>query len=200
MLAWYDSTLAYRVLFGLAFFLVLGIADVVRNPQDPRRAREYLFLLSATLAATAYGVVHDHLTVTMSPEYFRAYKGLPDSASLRWTVTVLAVQASYWVGAVAGAVMLVANNPSPARPQLPYAMLARIGGIPLAAAAAGALLCGLALHAGLLSVVARTTFGVPGGPPQVVWGIHIGSYLGGAIGLVAATVAIRRRRAVTSGC
>jgi hypothetical protein len=192
MLAWYDGTLAYRVLFGVAFFLTLGLADVIRHPEDPKRAREYVFLLAATLAASAYGVAHDQITVTLSPEYFRHYKGLGDGG--RFAVTSLAVQASYWVGAVAGAAMLVANNPG-RRPQLGYAELGRLGAGALAAAAGGAVLGGLALAAGVLGVVAETTFGVPPrAGMQVVWGVHLGSYLGGALGVVGAVAAIRRRR------
>jgi len=42
--------------------------------------REYSFLLSAALLAAAYAVVHDQITVTLSPEYFVYGKGQASSA------------------------------------------------------------------------------------------------------------------------
>ena len=74
------------------------------------RTREYGFLLYAGLLAVVYALVHDQVTVTLSPEYFVYGKGL-DPASLRLDVAWLAVRAGASVGLVGGAALLVANNP-----------------------------------------------------------------------------------------
>src|SRR5207248_2159371 len=59
-----SATYPYRVLAGAIFFLTLGVIDRVRHPEDPRRAKEYLFLLFAMTAAILYGIAHDHVTAT----------------------------------------------------------------------------------------------------------------------------------------
>ena len=76
------------------------------------RAKEYAFLLYAMLVAAAYAVAHDHLTATISPEYFLYGKGLAqDPRPFRWAITPLAVRASLAVGLFGGAALLLANNP-----------------------------------------------------------------------------------------
>jgi hypothetical protein len=193
-----EATYPYRVSLGVAFFLTLGVRDWRKHPEDPKRAKEYLFLLYAMLCAIAYGVVHDQITSTISPEYFLAGKGLADDPRpFRWAVTVLAIHASYGVGLVAGALLLIANNPSPSRPQLAYRELAPLALLPLAFAAALAVAGGVAdlgdpfhLERKLKGVVA---------PPRTarflfVWGVHAGSYAGAVIGLAWAVWLVRAGR------
>jgi hypothetical protein len=96
----------------LAFLAGRAIHDVARHGRDAPRAREYGFLLLTTLAAVVYGVVHDQITATISPEYFLVWKGLAgDPRPLRLAVTLVAVRSSWWVGLLAGAGFLLANNP-----------------------------------------------------------------------------------------
>jgi hypothetical protein len=194
-----EASWPYRVAAGALFFLVLGLRDWWIHPDDPKRAKEYLFLLFAMLVAIVYAVIHDEITVTISPDYFLVGKGLADDPRpLRLAVFVLAVEASYGVGLIAGALVLIANNPSPARPRLGYRELAGLALAPVAAAAlAGAI--GGAVNAfdparltptlRLLGIARsdRTRF-------LIAWGIHAGSYLGAAFGTIAAVVAVRRRR------
>jgi hypothetical protein len=193
----YQAAYPYRLVFGLLFFATLGTIDLVRHPENPRRAKEYAFLLFSTALAVAYGTVHDQVTVTISPEYFLNGKEIrTEGRPLRVAVAILAVQATYWVGLLSGAALLIANNPA-ARPQLPYRALARICAIPLICAAAGAAL-GSAVFAldpfGAGPVACE--LGGESGPLRflVVWGIHAGSYLGGLAGAIAAVVAVRRAR------
>ena len=114
------------------------------HPENPTRVREYGFLFSAMGLAVIYGFVHDHITASVSPEYFLHAKGLADSPHpFRWAVTVLAAKATYGPGALCGAVLLIANNPKPDRPQLSYAELFRICSVILASAAGTAILVGL---------------------------------------------------------
>ncbi|HHH27511.1 MAG TPA: hypothetical protein ENK57_04055, partial [Polyangiaceae bacterium] len=72
-----DPTFIYRVAFGLTVFATLGVRDLLKNPQNPSRLKEYLFLFSVTAAVMSYGLAHDLLTFSISPSYFSAVKGLP---------------------------------------------------------------------------------------------------------------------------
>jgi hypothetical protein len=185
-----------RVLVGLAALLTL----FARAAHDPRRAKEYGFLAATTAAAAAYGIAHDRITATLSPEYFLLFKGLADDPRpFRVAVTLLAVRASWWTGALAGAALLVANNPRPGGqpPQLPYAALARLAAIPFTLAALTATLFGAVNAADPLGLSATARALVA--PDRVraflvVWGAHAGSYVGGLVGVVCASAAIVVRR------
>lgn len=195
----WEESLPLRIAAGLAFFLVLALIDWCRNPANPRRAKEYAFLGVVTLAAAAFGVGHDHATATISPEYFLDGKELArDPRPFRVAVTLLAIRGTYWVGLILGVALLIANNPSPARLQLGYRELARLALLPLGLAVlAGAL--GGALFDLLDPFALRPAAREIAGPRAagrflVVWGVHWGSYVGGALGGVAAVAAVRVRR------
>lgn len=198
-----DSYSGARLLVGLAGVAILvGLAahDIAKDRADTRRAKEYAFLLATTLAAVVYGVLHDHITSTISPEYFLEGKGLSsDPRPWPLAVTLLAVRASWWPGLAIGAALLVANNPRRTGhpPQLPYAELARLAALPLVAACTGAA-CG--------AINVTDPFGLSGtvqtfvAPDRVrafllVWGIHAGSYSGALVGgIYAVGLIIARRR------
>lgn len=203
MLEVYERLFPYRLLFGILFFLALGTIDWRRHPDDPRRAKEYLFLLLAAVMAMAYGVIHDHITATISEPYFLHAKGLIESEHpYRLAVTLLAIQASYWVGLLAGAGLLLANNPSAVRPRLPYPELARLCALPLACAAGAAAIGGALFAVDAFGLGPSIEFmSGPAGRTRflIVWGIHFGSYIGGALGAVTSVGIViwrRRRRAV----
>lgn len=177
-----DPTFVYRLAFGLAVLGVLGIRDLVRNPDNPKRLKEYAFLFGVTLVVMGYGLAHDAVTFAISPRYYREEKLLavvdffPD-------VAVLALQASWTAGLGVGLAILVANNPSKRAPQLPYKRLAWFLLLPLTC-----------------SPLVAATFG---GLARLVWQfdlkstvhlIHIGTYAGAIVGTVAAALAIRRAR------
>lgn len=194
----YEATFPIRLAIGVLIFTVLGLWDYIRHRDNPRRAKEYLFLLAATLLAIIYGQVHDHITATISRPYFLFGKGLADDPRpFRLAVSLLALRATFWVGLLVGVGLLMANNPSPNKPQLPYGELLRLGGLPIAAAAVAAGVGGLlfalapfgqrALAVEFAGRAEATRF-------WIVWGIHLGSYAGGAIGAVAAMIVVRRRR------
>jgi hypothetical protein len=198
VLGWWDESFAWRLGLAVALFATLGVRDRLRHPEDPRRAKEYLFLAFAGALAVAYGVAHDHVTATISREYFWRAKGLVyDPRPFRRAVTVLAARASLGPGLLAGAALLLANNPAPARPSLGYPALARLALVPLAAAAGGAAL-GSALFAADVFELREAAVDFAGNPGAtrflVVWGIHAGSYAGAAIGTAAAVVLVRKRR------
>jgi fermentation-respiration switch protein FrsA (DUF1100 family) len=166
------------------------------------RAKEYVFLLYAMLVAATYAIAHDHVTATISPEYFLCGKGLAQvERPFRWAVTLLAVRASLAVGLLSGAALLLANNPRPTgHPQpLPYRSLVRLSLIPLAAAGLCAAVSGIVnaraqigtQNALALGVVAYRVRGF-----VIVWAIHVGSYVGAVLGIVASAVLVvtQRRR------
>jgi hypothetical protein len=124
MIEWLEATYAYRLAVGLGFFAVLLVRDLVKNREDPRRAKEYAFLAFTAAVAVLYAEVHDQITVTISPGYFVKAKGVRGHL-LRRDTAVLALKAAYGPGLIAGAVLLIANNPSRKLEQLPYRRLAR---------------------------------------------------------------------------
>lgn len=194
----YHATFPVRLGLGLAFFAVMGAWDLVRNRENPRRAKEYAFLAFAAAVAVSYGVIHDHITATISSAYFLEGKGLADDPRpYRVAVTILAVGATYWVGLVLGAAMLIANNPQEGLPQVPYREMARLCLGVVGAALACAVVMGAlyGVDAFGLAGQARNFAGSKGATRfLVVWGAHSGSYLGGLVGGVAAVVAVARRR------
>jgi hypothetical protein len=181
-----------------ASLLALGIWQLWTTG-SVRRFQEYAFLLYTTALAVAYAVVHDQLTVTLSPEYFLYWKGLAgDPRPLRWTATLVAVQSSWWTGLLGGVVLLVANNPRHrgVPPRLPLRRLVRIALLPMVAAALLAAICGVSVAANFLN---RDNLLPPLIPERVhafmvVWSVHIGSYSGAALGTLGCVVLIEMRR------
>lgn len=200
MLEDYDRTLPYRLGFAALFFLTMGIRDWIKNPQNPTRVHEYCFLLTSMLLWVAYGIMHDHITATISPEYFLHAKQLSTSPyAYRISVTLLAAKATYGPGAIVGALLLIANNPSPHAPQLPYrklfqycvyaVLMAMLTGIGLG------LMCSFFGGRTVLRELAADNYAQDRQLQfMLVWGIHAGSYLGAFLGSVLVTVFVVRRR------
>jgi len=201
--------LAVRIALGVAVFAVLAILDLRRHGRQARRWREYLFLVFTVAVAMAYGVTNDMITSTISWEYFYHGKGLeevlgpdvpPAGGALWWQAAKVGMMATWTVGLLLGAAVLIANNPRKRSSPLPFATLYKLALAPLACAAVLGALLGLAGGLGGLNWLdadlrlmwqedlwrpARFT---------AVWGVHLGGYLGGAIGAVAAVVYILLRR------
>ncbi|MBI3555644.1 MAG: hypothetical protein HY074_05230 [Deltaproteobacteria bacterium] len=116
--------LQYRLYLAVLFFAVFGIYDWQKNPTNPKRAREYLFLFSVMALTIAFAMGHDLITANISKEYFTLGKGLPEQ-DFTMNLMSLAVQASYFIGLLVGMLFLVLNNPSRLRRQLPYTALYR---------------------------------------------------------------------------
>jgi len=170
----------------------------------PRFGREdaVLFVVTTSLAL-AYGITHDHLTATLSPEYFLFGKDLAnDPRPFRWAVTVLAAKACWPMGLLAGMALRFANEPSERLPQrLPLRRLLGFVAIPMMTAALAALMLG-ASPVSFDPWDQRAIAEMLAGSTHVaafvrVWRVHIGSYVGGALGLLLAVALVRRRR---DGC
>jgi pimeloyl-ACP methyl ester carboxylesterase len=161
------------------------------------RAKDYAFLLYTMLMAAAYGVAHDHVTATISPEYFLYGKDLSEASQpFRWAVSLLAVRASLPAGLLCGTVLLVANR-SGQLEQLTYASLVKLSLVPLAAAGLLAAASGALNASAQIGTTQALELGVV--PYRVwrfviVWAVHVGSYAGALLGTVATAILIVTRR------
>jgi hypothetical protein len=172
----------------------------VQREDTVTRAKEYAFLLYAMLLATVYAVAHDHVTATISPEYFLYGKGLAEAPQpFRWAVTLLAIGAGLAPGLLAGAALLLANNPRRIGhpPQLAYRALVRLSLLPVAAAGVLAVVGGVVNAYLQIGTTRAVALGVV--PERVwrfviVWAIHVGSYAGALLGCIAAAVLVVRLR------
>ena len=207
-----DAGLLARAGIGAAIFAALALIDIYRRRAQATRWREYLFLLTVVAMAFLYGVVNDLLTCRISWEYFLYGKGLvgvlgdaipPDPALLSWEAAKIGLKATWSAGLIIGVAMLVANNPSARRRQLPYRqMLIRAAMILLGSALCAAIL-GVAGYRGcfvkLSTDFAEMTRNNEFRPPRfmAVYGIHLGGYVGAAIGIIVAIVSIRLSRKAT---
>jgi hypothetical protein len=202
-----DAGLFARIGVGVLVFFALACTDLARNGKTAKRWREYLFLLFAVAVALVYGLANDEATVRISPEYFLYGKelsplveGHPERLPLE--AAKVGLKATWSVGLLVGAAILLANNPHGALPQLPYRRLVRLMPRMIACAAACAAALGAIGYMGGLALfsqdfqemVRRNEF-----RPyrfMAVYGIHLGGYLGGLIGTAWTVFSIRRSRRV----
>jgi hypothetical protein len=190
--------LRYRIIAGLTFFGILGILDFIKNPNNPKRLKEYGFLFSVTGITMMYGLIHDYITSTISPDYFVLGKGIESAAQgFNKDVAILALEATWSAGLIIGVAFLIANNSSKTKPQLKYKTLYGLLIYPLSLSVLFAVLTGIFFNLftlrfsaslnELLSPQSRKLF-------MTVWGIHIGSYAGGLSGIIVGIIRTRKLR------
>jgi hypothetical protein len=194
-----DPSFPYRLALGLSFFVVMGLWDYYRHRENPKRLKEYIFLFSITLAAMAYGIVHDAVTYTISPAYYVIGKGLHLAADgFNRDVVYLAMKATWTAGLIGGAAFLIANNPDKHGRQLKYGRLLRFAFIPFGASLCVEILLGALCYcfADTINVkLPENAFGQPVDARFIaVWGMHFGAYGGGIVGLIAALIIIIRTK------
>lgn len=189
--------LPYRLAIGLSIFAFLAITDLHRNGKAARRWREYAFLAAVVAIAMAYGIINDQITSTISWEYFYYGKELclvlgpqtpPDRAAMRWEAAKVGIKATWSVGLILGALLLVANNPSRSRPQLSFRRLFSFVPAVFIFAALMAVALGFAGSLGGLNwcsddfrMLAQTNLFRPS-HFMAAWGAHLGGYIGGIVG------------------
>jgi len=199
-----DWTFPYRLAIGLPIFAVLLAVELWRRPREPRRLKEYSFLFGVTVLAVGYGIAHDFVTWSVCRDYYVIGKGIP-SAARGYTVDIvkLAAKATWSVGLLGAAILLLANNPDRLKRQLPYRTLLKLGLIPLSISVGLETLLGVLFYL-LAELIARAINAIAflelSGPRFfAVWGMHIGAYLGGAIGIIlAALIILRLKKRVLS--
>jgi len=203
-----DASLIVRATLGIAIFTTLAIVDYRRNRERATRWREYAFLATCVALAVAYGIANDLITSRISVEYFLYFKGAADRVSAeaaahpelhRGELDVQAMRigtlATWSVGLIVGAAMLVTNTVG-SSPRLRMRRLLLPVPIVFATAIACAAVLGWLGWTDRLPPI-RENFAEPSLRPRnlmCVYAIHLGGYVGGAIGTIIACVAIVRLR------
>ncbi len=191
---------AWRLALVVFVMAIIAWIDWRRHRAQATKWREYSFLLTAGLLGGLIGALLDNLTVTLSPEFFLFAKNIAGGAGFRYRLTEFAFHAGLVAGIAVGGAYLIANNPKPGRPSLSYKRLFCLAVWPLAGALVAVpivapLICrwdpwGMRTKlADLLTADQLNRF-------IAVWGINVGTYLGGVLGAIWGVISIRRARAV----
>lgn len=212
---WTRSTqgLLARIAIGAAIFAVLATVDLVRHGKKATRWREYLFLIAGAALACGYGIINDLITSRISWEYFYYGKGLadvlgsripPDSRALALAVVKVGIEATWTAGLIVSVALLIANNPRPNRPRLPYrTLLGQFGFIAIIAVGCSIILGIVGDFGGLTWISSDFRWLMHENLMRpshflCVFGIHLGAYLGGTLGVIISVwriVAKRKRLA-----
>ena len=202
-------SLPVRIVAGACVFAALAVIDLCRRGRAATRWREYAFLLWAMLLAMAYGALNDQVTSRISWEYFYYGKELdkvlgpripPDAAALHWEAMKVGIKATWSVGLLMGAALLIANNPSPGGRQLSFSRLTAALGIVLGVTVLTAAIGGWLGSQGWLDWISadfsqmRRTGVFRPDRFLCTFGIHLGGYFGAAAGTGLAVLAVRRWR------
>jgi hypothetical protein len=202
---------ATRISVGAAILLMLALLDLRRNGvAKATRWREYAFLILCVCFAMMYGIINDLITSTISWEYFYYGKELeqklgpttpPDPFALHVAAMLVGMKATWTAGLLIGAVLLIANNPRRNRPQAPYRALIRMLGVIAGITIPCAIVLGILGSRGALNWISsdfadlfRTNLMRPARFVGV-FGIHLGGYAGGLIGLIVSVITLIRIRA-----
>ena len=198
-----------RICVGIFILVMLAVVDLYRHGREATRWKEYAFLVCTIAVAMAYGIINDQITSRISWEYYAYGKGLapvlgdhipPDARRLSWEAAKVGMQATWAVGLLVGVICLLANNPRRGRPRLTYPQL--LAGVPwmiVIAAVIAALLGWVGYRGGLarFSEDFREMVRLDQFRPSrfmAVYGIHLGGYIGGAVGTLVMMASIFRAR------
>jgi hypothetical protein len=173
----------------------MAIWDVWRKGREAKRWREYLFLITTVVLAMGYGAINDQVTVGISWEYFYYGKGVgqskdPAEVAMRWEAAKVGMKATWTAGLIVGVGILLANNPWKKAPRLGYGELYRMMGWVVVFPVVCAIVLGWVGYEGWLVKVWPALDAIKDAPllrPQrfmCVAGIHLGGYVGGAIGML----------------
>jgi hypothetical protein len=172
-----------------------------------------LLLAAACLFAGLYGAVHDQVSYTVSPDYYRAYKfpqfGIPPELHDRLGAALVGWDASWWMGLFIGLPLVIVGSILPDWRAYVTRTLASFG-----VAACTALVVGLAALAWAGWTITDANLPDISFPDGVVdkvafaraGTVHDFSYLGGFLGILTGTaylvverVGLRRRRLLPAG-
>lgn len=187
--------LKYRLVVALSIFFILGVRDWIKNKENPKRAKEYLFVLSLSILSMVFALLHDFITYNLSSEYFIFAKDLGENLSYFPDIVLLAVSASYSVGIVIGIMFLIANNPYKEYKQLNYHELYRYLKYPFISAIVTAIIA-FFISGFAFPYFSKFGLGILKYPKnfEAVAFIHWGTYIGGALGGIFATFKIIMKR------
>ena len=161
-----------------------------------------IFFFCAILIAGVYGILHDQITFTISPEYFTKFKygqiGMDPSwfGGNRQTVAIIGFLATWWTGLIAGVVLGLTSLILPNHKTM-ASTLRRA----LALMLTSSILCALvgSIYGLFYTAIKSSDWWVPDLVADkkafiLVASIHDFSYLGGLLGLILGTVYIFRRK------
>jgi hypothetical protein len=203
------SGLLARIVAGAMILLILALIDLRKHGARATRWREYTFLLACVFAAMLYGIINDQITSAISWEYFYYGKELehvvgptipPNRTAMCWEAAKIGATATWSVGLIVGAALLIANNPRKNRPQLPYSALIQSLAPILVTAMLCAIVLGFAGWFGWLDWISsdfrlfRETDSYRPAHFMATYGAHLGGYVGGALGTLVAVCCIIVRR------
>jgi hypothetical protein len=195
-----DGTMNFfsRLALLIALMAVVAWFDWRRYAAAATKWREYSFLLLAGILGGIVGMSLDNATATLSPHFYTLGKGLSAEKDFRWQVTEFGLHAGMVAGLLIGGIYLIANNPRSNRPGLPYRRLLKFAVYPiLGIAIVVPMTTPLVCYADPLALKGDLSYILS--PPQLqaflaVWGINIGVYLGGILGIIWGVVHIRKAR------
>ena len=191
-----------RLILLLVVMIVVAAVDSWWYRKDAVRWREYLFLLVAGITGGTFGIINDQITAAISPEYFELGKGIEQGHRFRLNVALLGFQAGCVAGVVVGSAFLLSNRPRVDKPAIPLLDLLRLARYPIGCAVGTVpLTVFLSLQFDPLSfrpVLEEMISQNQAAGVLLVWGVHTGLYLGGALGTVLAISQIARRRSTLS--
>ncbi len=193
-----------RVALLLLLMSVVAAIDWLRNRQKATKWKEYGFVIVSGIVGTAFGLLNDMITSSISPEYFVFGKGLDpgDGSTLR--AIFLGMQAGFSAGAIAGAICLYASTRNNGRPPLAYRRLLGFLWRPVALAPATAIVLvfcqldpfGFSIQLdGILNSQQMERF-------LAVWRIHAGVYFGllvSVVWIIVDIIRIRKRKVACMG-
>lgn len=210
----HNHGLLARIILGCVVLTLFAIVDLRRHGHRATRWREYAFLLLVTSVAMLYGALNDQITSLISWEYFYYGKELsndlgadvpPDRLAMSWTAAKVGMGATWSAGLLVGAALLIANNPRRATPRLSYIELVRT--LPLLLI----VVIPFSIVGGLLGYIGGLTWTSAGFREMVAmdywrpyrfmatFGVHLGAYAGGFVGLVVCVIRVIVQRRVSVG-
>jgi hypothetical protein len=204
-----NTGLIIRILVGAGIFVILAGVDYYKNRKSATRWKEYLFLLVAVLVAMLYGITNNMLTSSISWEYFYHGKNLhaalgtqipPDTVVLRLEAAKVGMMATWTVGLMLGAAVLIVNNPCKNFPRLGYRNLYSLLFMPIVGAIFFGAIFGVLGYFGWLNfcdVDLQLLWENNIWRPRLftaAWGVHLGGYVGGITGAAIAIAIIIRKR------
>jgi hypothetical protein len=158
-----------------------------------------LFVISCLLAAV-YGIVHDQISYTVSPEYYTRFKfiqfSIPPGFQNRIGVGAVGFFATWWMGIVIGIFLIPVGLVIPEWKYYLFAMLRCFGVVALTALVVGlgALVWGKVTYSPAAiyfpipeSVIDRESFYLAGN-------MHNFSYIGGGVGILTGIIWILLER------
>jgi len=189
---------SYRMALLLGMMLIVSLVDLYRKGSQATKFRDYGFIIITGAVGAIVGFTNGLITSAISPEYFILGKGLEEAPDLRMQAGLFGLRVGFSAGVIGGAICLYTCRRKSTYPPIECSSLLRMLWIPVT----GAILCGIALPLGFSKfdparLSARLDTLIDAGKIsrfRQVWWIHIGLYVGMAIGLTAMLLRATKQR------